>query len=306
MRLRSRFLGLAGLFVLTVGCQSPLASLPSEDQHPELTVLKAQAAEMQRRTFYVQVEVAPGHVIQLAVHETGAFGHGRTLVLVHGVMSDSKIWRFVDAQWAKDYRVLAIDLPGCGESDKPDPSSLPPDAYGPESLARCVLAAARGRLGEADEPVTLIGHSLGGLIILRMFGDPQIRRDYNDVLARVDRLALFSPAHVAIEREPDVFHEIEHTDEFSFELAAVAGLLERRIAQSMRQSVSEPALALREEARRLSAILGNRQTRRAVRGMLRSALPRVGRSSELGPNAAAVGRLCSGERALRDRLGRGG
>ena len=145
MRLWIQCLVLASLFVLAAGCQSPLASLSSEDQHPELAALKAQGATMQRRTSYVPVEIAPGHVIRLAIHEIGTSQHGRTLVLVHGVMSDSQIWRFVDAQWAKDYRVLAIDLPGCGQSDKPDPATLPPDAYGPESLARCVLAAHRER-----------------------------------------------------------------------------------------------------------------------------------------------------------------
>ena len=59
------------------------------------------------------VEVS-GH--KLAYEESGA---GETLLLVHGITTYSFIWKEMIASLAARYRVLAVDLLGCGDSDKP-------------------------------------------------------------------------------------------------------------------------------------------------------------------------------------------
>ena len=41
------------------------------------------------------------------------------LVLVHGLGCDSTIWREQLTDFSRDHRVLAVDLPGFGQSDKP-------------------------------------------------------------------------------------------------------------------------------------------------------------------------------------------
>jgi pimeloyl-ACP methyl ester carboxylesterase len=46
-------------------------------------------------------------------------GSGEPVLLVHGITTYSFIWRKIIPSLAVDYEVFAIDLLGCGESDKP-------------------------------------------------------------------------------------------------------------------------------------------------------------------------------------------
>lgn len=79
----------------------------------------------------------------------------RTLIFVHGLGSYLKFWRYqLDLFAAKGYRVLAVDLPGFGKSDKP--ASFP---YTMEAMADAVREFAAK--ANARRPV-LVGHSMGG------------------------------------------------------------------------------------------------------------------------------------------------
>ncbi|MEO7109054.1 MAG: alpha/beta fold hydrolase, partial [Polyangiaceae bacterium] len=52
--------------------------------------------------------------------EQGTADDGREpLLLIHGLMTTSYSWRYVFEDFAKKYRVIAPDLPGSGDSDKP-------------------------------------------------------------------------------------------------------------------------------------------------------------------------------------------
>ena len=42
----------------------------------------------------------------------GAMGHGRTVVLVHGLGSDANDWLPVARDLARDHRVVLVELPG--------------------------------------------------------------------------------------------------------------------------------------------------------------------------------------------------
>ncbi|MFQ5559657.1 MAG: alpha/beta fold hydrolase [Nitrospinota bacterium] len=53
---------------------------------------------------------------QIAYREEGT---GDTVLLIHGITTNSFIWRNIIPLLSTTYRVLAIDLLGCGESDKP-------------------------------------------------------------------------------------------------------------------------------------------------------------------------------------------
>ena len=46
-------------------------------------------------------------------------GSGPPLVLVHGITTYSFIWRNLIADLQNDFEVIAVDLLGCGASDKP-------------------------------------------------------------------------------------------------------------------------------------------------------------------------------------------
>jgi pimeloyl-ACP methyl ester carboxylesterase len=83
-----------------------------------------------------------------------AFGHGPTIVLVHGLGSRPEHWLPVARLLARDHRVVLVGLPGHGESPMPEPFSL---ARAAQSLENALDA-------ESKEPVVLVGHSVGGLV----------------------------------------------------------------------------------------------------------------------------------------------
>jgi pimeloyl-ACP methyl ester carboxylesterase len=85
-------------------------------------------------------------------------GSGPVLVLVHGITSSSATWGRVMPYLARRFTVIAPDLAGHGESDKPKGDySLGAHASG----VRDLLVA----LGH--ERATLVGHSLGGGIAMQ-------------------------------------------------------------------------------------------------------------------------------------------
>ena len=85
---------------------------------------------------------------------------GPPLVLLHGVGDNALDWRWVTPALARSHRVYAPDLPGVGESAKPEDSD-----YSPVFFERFV-AAFLDVLGIARAAV--VGNSLGGLAALRL------------------------------------------------------------------------------------------------------------------------------------------
>lgn len=78
-----------------------------------------------------------------------------TILLLHGFGESLTTWRALFDPLATHYRVLAIDLPGFGGSEKPD--------------APYTVEAMTGRLAslverETEGPVIVVGHSMGGLL----------------------------------------------------------------------------------------------------------------------------------------------
>lgn len=84
----------------------------------------------------------------------GETSNPRVLLLLHGFLGHAHWWDFVAPWFAKDYRVIAMDFGGMGDSS-------PRATY---SNACCVgeVGAVLQMLGSSK--VTLIGHSFGGRI----------------------------------------------------------------------------------------------------------------------------------------------
>lgn len=88
-------------------------------------------------------------------------GSGPPVMLVHGSFATSSAWRKVVAYLdTEKISVVAIDLPGCGESD--------PAPLDSSTLLALEAAAVEAVLKEESsvEPVRLVGHSHGGTIAL--------------------------------------------------------------------------------------------------------------------------------------------
>jgi pimeloyl-ACP methyl ester carboxylesterase len=82
------------------------------------------------------------------------------IVLTHGWALDSTAWYYVRKELAKHYRLVLWDLPGLGRSTQPADGR-----YSVERLAedlRSVIAHT------GDRPVTLVGHSIGGFMMLTL------------------------------------------------------------------------------------------------------------------------------------------
>lgn len=84
----------------------------------------------------------------------GAMGHGPTVVLVHGLGSRASYWFPVARDLARDHRVVLVELPGHGQAAMPHPFTLD----------QATLMLDRAIADQGDEPVVLVGHSVGGLV----------------------------------------------------------------------------------------------------------------------------------------------
>jgi pimeloyl-ACP methyl ester carboxylesterase len=121
-------------------------------------------AGMVRRT----IEVDGNKIVYFA----GGKGE-RTIVLVHGVNDQAGTWVSVIPALMKDSRVIAIDLPGHGES-APATGPLPM-----VMLARALAAVIERE--SPEKPVVLVGNSMGGWVSMLYAADHP---------ARVSRLVL--------------------------------------------------------------------------------------------------------------------
>ncbi|MBD2108677.1 alpha/beta hydrolase [Nodosilinea sp. FACHB-13] len=81
-----------------------------------------------------------------------------TLILTHGWGPDSTAWYYAKKQLTDQFRVVVWDLPGLGKSQKPKNRDYSLEKYARDLEA--VLALVN------DQPAILVGHSMGGMILL--------------------------------------------------------------------------------------------------------------------------------------------
>lgn len=111
---------------------------------------------------------------------------GAPLVLVHGLGDEADTWQYVLPALAATRRVVAVDLPGFGRSDKPDaPYTVP------------WFAAVLWELLDVlqIEQVAFAGHSLGASVCQWLALEQP---------TRVERLALLAGGLAAAPRKPDL------------------------------------------------------------------------------------------------------
>lgn len=121
--------------------------------------------------------------VRLAVRESGS---GRPMLLIHGLGASSYTWHAITPALAKTHRVIALDLKGFGDSDKPLD-----DAYSIADQANLV----RDYILRRDlQGVTLVGHSFGGAVALAVaLEDAEQSRPRIEKLVLIDSVAYRQP-----------------------------------------------------------------------------------------------------------------
>jgi pimeloyl-ACP methyl ester carboxylesterase len=127
---------------------------------------------------WVQVADRPVNVVEL--------GEGPAIVFVHGLSGSWPNWLEQLPVFARDHRVIAMDLPGFGHSPMPrDPITISAYARVLDELMQVLGVAA----------ATVVGNSMGGFISTELsIAFPQ----------RVERLVLVSAAGISPYRHRDV------------------------------------------------------------------------------------------------------
>ena len=95
-----------------------------------------------------------------AVHYVDIGGEGPALVLVHGWASDLRVWNAQLEDFPKFARVIAIDLPGHGQSEVPD---------GEFSMDLFARATAAVMADAGIDKAVLVGHSNGTPVIRQFY-----------------------------------------------------------------------------------------------------------------------------------------
>jgi pimeloyl-ACP methyl ester carboxylesterase len=154
--MKTRALGLLALAALSTGCATSYkARPPLSFQDLDYSSPDGKPWPLQRLAL---PETAAAHgtkqVPEVAYVELNPEGQ-QTVLFIHGLGSYLKFWRYqLDAFAAQGYRVIAVDLPGYGKSNKP--ASFP---YTMEAMGDAVHELAQ-KLG-VQKPI-LVGHSMGG------------------------------------------------------------------------------------------------------------------------------------------------
>ncbi len=87
-------------------------------------------------------------------------GQGPLLLLLHGILEDSRVWRKQFDELSGEFTVVAWDAPGCGRSTDP------PETFRMPEYADCLAAFADG-LGLGQPHV--LGLSFGGALALELY-----------------------------------------------------------------------------------------------------------------------------------------
>jgi pimeloyl-ACP methyl ester carboxylesterase len=116
-------------------------------------------------------DVTGGGGVKLSVYSWGN-QNGPAILFIHGVEQSHLIWDHqYDSALAKDFRIVALDLRGQGESDKPADAA----AYNTSALYADDIAAVMKAL-DLRKPVA-VAWSAGGFVLcdyLRKYGDDNL------------------------------------------------------------------------------------------------------------------------------------
>ncbi|HJT37821.1 MAG TPA: alpha/beta hydrolase [Actinomycetota bacterium] len=92
----------------------------------------------------------------------GEAGSGPTVVLVHGFCLNASSWHYQLQELSDEFRIVVYDMRGHGESERPESDDWSMEAHA-RDLAAVIDAVA-------DGPVSVVGHSMGGMALIDYCG----------------------------------------------------------------------------------------------------------------------------------------
>jgi sigma-B regulation protein RsbQ len=113
----------------------------------------------------------------------------RALMFVHGLGCDQRMWRYVAPEFESDYKVILMDLAGCGQSEL---AAFDPDRYSQlEGYAQDILDVIE-ELNLHD--LILVGHSVSSMLIaIAAIQQPE----------RFSKLIMVAPSPCYLNHPPD-------------------------------------------------------------------------------------------------------
>jgi len=85
-------------------------------------------------------------------------GKKKHILFIHGLGSAADRWMKIPDELSSDFHSVAIDLPGFGESDKPEKMDYTIDQF------KNIIISFLNKILIHNEEISLVGHSLGGYI----------------------------------------------------------------------------------------------------------------------------------------------
>ena len=110
------------------------------------------------------------HQMKIRYLESDNYGKQHLVLFIHGLGSSAERWLDIPDALSLYFHTLAIDLPGFGGSDKPLDIEYTIDAFSDivRQFIDRVAISDQGHVNYKFNKLTLIGHSLGGYIALKI------------------------------------------------------------------------------------------------------------------------------------------
>lgn len=255
------------------------------------------------------------HVNGLLVHFCDR-GMGHPILFVHGFPLNCRMWQSELDALALDYRVIAPDLRGFGQSEGNGDTMVTMEQYADD------LAALLDAL-DVDEPVTYCGLSMGGYI-----GWQFVRQHHDRVnsLVLCDTRASADPpegqqarykmaeevlengpqaaaqamipklfAHCTIEHRPEMVERVQEmilqTDPQAI-AAASRGMAERTDMTAYLNEIDLPTLVMVGKEDKITPPEEMREIARSINGAILAEIPEAGHMAPMENPKAVTGTLC--------------
>jgi pimeloyl-ACP methyl ester carboxylesterase len=256
--------------------QPPPERLPSETNNPVLKPLVDVWNRLSPELRHYPT-TRSNHTFNIAIHIIRSAPGKPVLVCVHGILADYVMWEYIAAALAEDYELWLVDLPGCGDSDAPKPSALEADGYSPTGMGDRVWQALRQCIasegGAPPRQITLVGHSIGGTVVIRMLSAPELQVRYAAEQRRTDRAVLFAPCDQAINAVPPNLMKLLGLKGWMVTVGDVLGVFDANVRDLTKRNFQVPEFATIERQARFAHALGQSEHCEAAKAFLRQFAP---------------------------------